>query len=144
MGEGQGVFSLSHMGCLLPDARDSDESVCLSLPVAPAFSAQGRRGRCRDFSPRSCLPRGKKTFHTSPGREAWGEGSQQLKALGHREAKHDVSMSRRVLSWGVRHEGGCLGEREGGKEHVTLFPTLCSVYGIKLYSLERSSFLSVG
>lgn len=69
---GQGVFSLSHMGCVLLEAWDPDESICLSLSVAPVFPVQGRRGLCHDFSPHHCLPEKRKAFHISYRRYARG------------------------------------------------------------------------
>ena len=40
-GEGQGVLSLSHLGCVSLEAWDPVRGICLSLSVAHVFSVLG-------------------------------------------------------------------------------------------------------
>ena len=48
-GEGQGVLSLSHLGYILLEARDSDRGICLSLSVSGSrFLGAGNRDLIRD------------------------------------------------------------------------------------------------
>lgn len=125
VGEGQGVFSLSHMGCVLLEAWDPDKSICLSLSVAPIFSVQGRRGLYHDFNPHHCLPKRKqnKTKRSiSPTGDIPGdEGSQHLTSAVHLEVNHELPVSRKVQRWVTKQAGSCLGERKEGKEYIVLF-----------------------
>lgn len=48
-GEGQGVLSLSHLGYISLEARDSDRGICLSLSVSGSrFLGAGNRDLIRD------------------------------------------------------------------------------------------------
>lgn len=123
---GQGVFSPSHMGCVLLETWDPDKSICLSLSVAPLFSVQGRRGHYRDFSPLHCLPKRKKTPISNTGDLRRNAGSQHLMSLVHLEVNYELPMPRKgrqdQASWRLP------GRKKGRERICCVLLNPCSLY----------------
>lgn len=105
-GEGQAVFSLSHMGHISLEVWDPDRSICLSLSMAHVFSVLGSRVPDHEFSPHHCLPKRK-------------EGAREI-CLGMR----NLSPSQLRFVWGLTKKDSEMGEeaswrlpgRKKGKE----------------------------